>query len=69
MSEHEPCLLWNSTRRKAENRGFRMDQECPVASMCEGGNCLIINGPKATEKVVYDAGQHVQRTNTITSNN
>ena len=53
--EQKPCLLWHRTAIKAEERGLKMDNECPLEGICNGSDCLIINGPKVPEKTIYNS--------------
>jgi hypothetical protein len=48
MRKEAPCLLWTSAQKKAEEKHLQMENVCPVNEICDGTNCLIINGPKGT---------------------
>ena len=55
MRKEGPCGLWGEKVKESEKKGFTMDRECPVSEICDGRNCLIVNGPNVKEKILYQA--------------
>jgi len=37
----EPCLLWESAKVLAQERGLEMGNSCPLDNICTGHMCLM----------------------------
>jgi hypothetical protein len=50
METNEHCVLWESAKAKARDRGLIMTDTCPLDNFCDGPNCPIIESPKQKDK-------------------